>query len=122
MIRGVNGNVFDSRHSIICHQVNCRGVMGAGIAKTVKEEMITADHFSTYKYLCRSLGPKMLGRVLYVPSLQADNIIANIFGQDDCGAGLQTDYQALERGFENVRFLPKDTTWMFQFQVLLAVD
>ena len=27
------GNVFDSDAKIICHQVNCQGVMGSGVAK-----------------------------------------------------------------------------------------
>lgn len=31
------GNVFDSDAKIICHQVNCQGVMGSGVAKEVRE-------------------------------------------------------------------------------------
>ena len=31
------GNVFDSDADIICHQVNCRSVMGSGVAKEVRE-------------------------------------------------------------------------------------
>ena len=31
------GNVFDSDADIICHQVNCQGVMGSGVAKEVRE-------------------------------------------------------------------------------------
>ena len=30
MIKTVYGNILDATEDIICHQVNCQGVMGAG--------------------------------------------------------------------------------------------
>ena len=35
MIKTVVGDILDATEDIICHQVNCRGVMGAGVAKTL---------------------------------------------------------------------------------------
>lgn len=35
MIKTVYGNIFDATEDIICHQVNCQGVMGAGVAKAL---------------------------------------------------------------------------------------
>ena len=32
MIKTVYGNILDATEDIICHQVNCQGVMGAGVA------------------------------------------------------------------------------------------
>ena len=37
MIHYVNGNLLDSDVDYICHQVNCQGVMGSGIAGQIKE-------------------------------------------------------------------------------------
>ena len=36
MIYYVNGNLLDSNVDYICHQVNCQGVMGSGIAGQIK--------------------------------------------------------------------------------------
>ena len=33
-----NGDMFSSTANILCHQVNCMGRMGSGIAKTVREK------------------------------------------------------------------------------------
>jgi len=32
----VKGNILDAQHGIIGHQVNCRMVMGAGLAKQIR--------------------------------------------------------------------------------------
>lgn len=36
MIKFVNGDITKSSTGIIAHQVNCRGLMGAGVAKSIK--------------------------------------------------------------------------------------
>ena len=35
MIKVIPGNLFDSEAQILAHQVNCKGVMGSGVAKEV---------------------------------------------------------------------------------------
>jgi O-acetyl-ADP-ribose deacetylase (regulator of RNase III) len=35
MSKTVYGSILDATEDIICHQVNCRGVMGAGVAKAL---------------------------------------------------------------------------------------
>ena len=37
MIHYVKGNLLDSNCDYICHQVNCQGVMGSGIARQIRE-------------------------------------------------------------------------------------
>lgn len=37
-IKHITGNVLDSDAPIIAHQVNCMGVMGAGVAKCIREK------------------------------------------------------------------------------------
>lgn len=37
MIHYLNGNLLDADIEYICHQVNCQGRMGSGIAKSIKD-------------------------------------------------------------------------------------
>ena len=36
MVKIIEGNLFDTKANIICHQCNCQGVMGSGVAAEVK--------------------------------------------------------------------------------------
>ena len=93
-IKLVNGNIltFPERDedTIICHQVNCKGVMGAGLAKQVRDKWPVV--FSKYKKVC---GTDKLGdfqMVQVAPRLY----IANLFGQLNFGRDeRQTNYAAL---------------------------
>ena len=101
------GDVFQSDAGIICHQVNCKGVMGAGIAITVKKN-ISKQNFFKYVDLCDEYGSGMLGKVLYTPTLDGKKIIANCFGQDGYG-GKATVYPALESALQQVATKAKKT-------------
>lgn len=37
MVTHKNGDLLTSDCNVICHQVNCQGVMGSGIAKTIRD-------------------------------------------------------------------------------------
>lgn len=50
MIRYVKGNIFDSSCKALVCPVNCKGVMGAGLAKQFKEQY--PDMFTAYKKGC----------------------------------------------------------------------
>ena len=123
----VNGNIFDTHCNIICHQVNCQGVMGHGIAKQVKEKY--KGVFNEYKRYCDAHADNreaMLGEALIVDVdygaavllgqvqlchtkfLNNDYLIANIFGQLTYGTGLRTDYKALVLGLEVVANFAKE--------------
>ena len=56
MIKHVKADIFTTDCDIIVHQVNCYGVMGAGIAKQVKERY--PDVYDIYKSLCNRLVEK----------------------------------------------------------------
>lgn len=45
-----NGDLLKSNCNIICHQVNCQGVMGSGIAKQI--HCTYPEVFEQYKQLC----------------------------------------------------------------------
>lgn len=62
------GNVFDSDAKIICHQVNCQGVMGSGVAKEVRERYPKV--YEEYHIYCESnkdCPERMLGVAQMVP-------------------------------------------------------
>ena len=50
MITIKKGDVLRSRAMYICHQVNCMGVMGAGIAKQIKA--MYPEVYEEYKRVC----------------------------------------------------------------------
>ena len=95
----VNGNLLeDFDGDIIAHQVNCRGIMGGGIAKQIKD--IYPDTYNTYRNICEESYPipdALLGQC-HVTN-EDEFQIANIFGQDSFGRnGTHTNYEALEAG------------------------
>jgi O-acetyl-ADP-ribose deacetylase (regulator of RNase III) len=81
------GNVFDSDADIICHQVNCQGVMGSGVAKEVRERYPAV--YEQYRDLCERCmndPAQNLGVAQLVPvDEEGSRWIANCFGQEDFG-------------------------------------
>lgn len=61
MIKTVEGNILDAEEDIICHQVNCKGVMGAGLAKQIKSKY--PNVYKDYKRLCAEQGDDLLSSV-----------------------------------------------------------
>lgn len=99
-INEINGNLFDSKADVLCHQVNTYGVMGAGIAKEVKQRFPFV--FEEYKELCSSVpGDEfLLGDVLIVQTdPRKKQFIANCFGQ----IGWNTDYETLKKSLLKLR-------------------
>ena len=109
MIVEKNGDILQSGADVICHQVNCRGVMGAGLAKQVRDQNPMV--FAAYKDMCRVYGDAALGQVLYVPTDKTSSLpdedrcyIANCFGQAGYSRyGRLTNYEALRACFITVR-------------------
>ena len=101
MIQTVKGDIFESDVDIIVHQVNCQGVMGAGIAKQIREKF--PNTYLCYHHLCQNSDPmKLIGHNLYTPENLGGKhiVIANIFGQNGFGTNRQhTDYEALNSCF-----------------------
>lgn len=103
------GDVLKSGAGVICHQVNCKGVMGTGLALQVKKR--NPKLFQEYRLVCTRHGSDNLGtayvlpvdRELYEP-VEKQHFIANCFGQDGYGRDKRyTDYDALKRALEMVR-------------------
>lgn len=114
MIKIIEGNLFDTDAKIICHQVNCQGVMGSGVAKQVKDKF--SHVFDKYKIMCNSTKNKseLLGNIL--PVSENKNIeycgsiddngrtIVNLFAQERYGYGgkCYTSYKDLRKCLEKV--------------------
>ena len=81
MIKYFKGDVLTSDADVILHQVNCKGVMGAGLALQIKKKYPKV--FSDYCLLCSHASPSssLLGSVLFVP-VRTDQSIGNLFAQD----------------------------------------
>lgn len=88
---------------IVCHQVNCKGVMGAGLAKQVKSKF--PGVYDLYKEKCDAFKMENLGTVQLCSCLEEGGyIIANVFSQSGYGrTGLYTDYKALRKAFSSLR-------------------
>lgn len=100
-IKNIRGNVLDSDAPIIAHQVNCLGVMGAGVAKCVREKY--PEVMKTYTRWCRQYDFKHLLGLVLDYCTNKNQIIANCFAQDKIGSGRMTNYEAFYSCLENIR-------------------
>ena len=94
----------------IVHQVNCQGVMGAGLAKQIR--ILNPKVYEIYQSHCRNYKPTdLLGK-----SFIYNNIIS-IFGQLNYGRDksvVYTDYTALSKAFQAIhKRLPIDKSIAF---------
>ena len=110
MITNVTDDIFHQlkENSVLVHQTNCQGVMGAGIALQIRQKF--PNTFATYKKVCDNLSyfdkKSLLGTIIYTQEqYQGKNIfIANCFGQFRYGRDKRyTEYDALEKCFEEIK-------------------
>lgn len=91
-MRVKSGNLLDINHGIIVHQVNCQGVMGAGLAEALRRKY--PKIYPRYREFCQA-GKLRPGMVQFVK--QSDTLyVCNLAGQDEYGSDRRhTDYDAL---------------------------
>lgn len=105
MIKIIEGNLFDTTAPIIAHQVNCKGVMGSGVARQVKK--IDQGVFEEYRDLCYANYPKvLLGMAQPCYSKVLHRFVVNLFGQETYGTDPQhyTDISALFQAMCGLRY------------------
>ena len=102
----IDGNIFDCTENIIVHQTNCQGVMGSGIAKQVKERY--PEVFNAYYHYCKTQELKDIFGTALICQVSDYKYIANIFGQNTFGQGLQTDYDMLKNALKEVHDFAKE--------------
>ncbi|MEK4790360.1 macro domain-containing protein [Bacillus sp. FSL K6-2971] len=111
MIRVIEGNILDTTKDIVCHQVNCKGVMGAGLAKQIKSKY--PNVYKDYKRLCddekiKSRKNGLLGATQFI-DVSKSKTIANLFAQKNYGVkSRQTDYEAMELCLKSLKHVVSD--------------
>lgn len=101
-MKEIRGNILDINEGVICHQVNCRRVAGAGLALQIRNRWP-----AWYESFLRTT-PKLGKCGVYTTSSGVR--IANFYSQDGYGRGRrQTSYDAFRKccklvyEFANVR-------------------
>jgi O-acetyl-ADP-ribose deacetylase (regulator of RNase III) len=100
----ITGNILDQRRGIIAHQVNCQLVMGAGLAKQIREKYPRA--FTQYRDIYGKIPiAKRLGKAQIVEVIKPVLYIANLFGQYNYLPRkiVHTDYPALTIALRQLR-------------------
>lgn len=98
-IENIQGNLLYAKERYIAHGVNCRGVMGSGVAKALRATYKTL--FEEYHKLCtrqtdEKWQPDLLGGVQFVDVVKNNKVIINCFTQIDYGTSRrQVDYDAV---------------------------
>lgn len=101
----IEKDILTIEEGIICHQVNCMGVMGGGLALAIRNKFPKV--YESYKLLCDTTYKNnlfdLLGYVQFV-AINDKLTIANIFGQYNYGVGQKhTEYAALVTACENIQ-------------------
>ena len=114
-IEYVIGDLLDAQADVICHQVNCQGVMGSGLAAQIAKRY--PDVKDAYLQYCKDQTDPyhMLGNVQLVNPDGAPYRVANVFGQMDYGRQKvrYTSYDALNIAFTNLNRAFKGKTLAF---------
>ena len=76
-----HSNLLEVKKGIICHQVNCMGVMGAGLALKIRNKWpIVYEKYKEDCSLFKSSPALMIGHVQDI-MVEPNLIVANCFGQ-----------------------------------------
>ncbi len=110
MIEFVEGDILDTDCTILGHQVNCKGLMGAGLALQIRNKY--PHVYTSYKSNVGSApyAPDLLGTTQYVDSKDG-KLIANMFSQYDIrhyhadDRNVYTNYKSFEKCCRNIRDL-----------------
>ena len=113
-----HGDLCKADVDYIVHQVNCKGIMGGGVALAVK--CIFPSVYKEYVALCNKYTENtslLLGTLLIVPISDTRNIV-NMFTQDEIGWNTQnTDLGALDRALTKLNYIAKGKSVAFPWRV-----
>ena len=100
MINVITGNLLDATENVICHQVNCQGVMGGGLALQLRKKWPNVYEDYRIEYLCHR------ARLAHVSHSEVgeNKFVFNLYAQwgfdnEEC----QTDYNALRYTLSRVK-------------------
>lgn len=110
MIKEIKGDLLTSGVDVICHQVNCQGKMGSGIAKSIRDQF--PQVYKEYSLLCAmTKAEDLLGEVQPVVLDDTKLIVVNMFGQLNFGydGRRYTSYDAMWNCLNRIKaYIPKD--------------
>lgn len=102
MIEYIKGNILNVTEGIIVQQVNCKGVMGAGLAKQIKDKWPSVYNRYLDRVYYYPKNENLLGTTVW-NKVDTNLFVASIFGQYDYGHGTKfTIYPALFKGIDYV--------------------
>lgn len=105
MVTYRTGDLLQSDCNVICHQVNCQGVMGSGIAKSIREKYPTVYQrfLQRHKDVGSHLGDIDIIRVNGVNSDYT--YIANLYSQNHYLPRIicHTDYDAFQKCLQKLK-------------------
>lgn len=134
MVKYMNGNLLESGCDYICHQVNCQGKMGSGIAKQIRDKwpIVYEQYIIGYEELkddilrnCGSfefapdVSEVLLGRMQIVP-IENDKSVVNMFSQQYYGydGKRYTSYDAFVNCLDQIRrAVPHDKRIGFPYNI-----
>lgn len=103
MVKYLKGDLLESGCDYICHQVNCLGIMGSGIARQIREKWPKV--YDVYSAHCYETGKySLLGDIDIVPLADGNNVI-NMYSQLDCGydGKRYTSYDAFDKALHKIK-------------------
>ena len=109
MVHYVKGNLLDSDCDYICHQVNCQGRMGSGIAKQIRERWpeVYEKYMQEYDFWTTQMGRTMspLGNIDIAPIKNSNQRVINMYTQASYGydGKRYTSYWAFARALDLIR-------------------
>lgn len=104
MVKIVNGNLLDATEDIICHQVNCQGVMGSGVAKAVRDKWPEVYRaYRAYVYMHEDEST-LLGKS-FLAQIDGGRAVMNMFAQNLYGydGSRYTSYDAFYKCLEDIK-------------------
>ena len=134
MMTAFKGNLLDSDCDYICHQVNCQGRMGSGIAKAIRDKwpVVYTEYVNKYKetqdQVLRDCGSfefmpdtseVLLGQIQLVDVSEKQCVI-NMFAQQFYGYDGQryTSYDAFDTCIQSIKaHIPKGSSIGFPYKI-----
>ena len=84
------GSLFSSSCELLCHGVNCKGIMGAGIAAQIK--IRCPGVYKSYKQRCFASPRPEPGEIQICLDDTTKKFIGNLFTQKELGACARVEY------------------------------
>lgn len=115
------GDLLDAPVEYICHQVNCQGRMGSGIAKQIRDRwpVVYKQYITLYNTKGIDVRYELLGEIQVI-NVESNKNIINMFGQESYGydGHRYTSYDAFWACLGGIRdSVPKGSTIGFPWQI-----